>query len=307
MSEAATSTLTNRAWNELRDRLEELLVERNDGAQAAASHIRELELHQIELEMQNRELRESRRTLGRRKHVTSSSYENAPVAYLTLDALAVVAEANLTACALFGHPRSMLVGAPFAAAARLRDQGSLRAHLRECLASQKQETCELEWVTPAGDVGHLQIATRIEAPAPDVAVRYRVTVFDATALHRARAEAVQLQAERRARASSDEANRLKDQFIAVVSHELRTPLNSILGWMEILQARPSDRGVVEHASAVVRKNTRSLSRIVDDILDVSRIVTGKLRFDMASTDLAPVVRAALDSARPDASARDASS
>jgi signal transduction histidine kinase len=103
-------------------------------------------------------------------------------------------------------------------------------------------------------------------------------------------------------AKEREANRLKDEFLATLSHELRTPLNAILGWTQLLQMEKLD-GEVAHAVDVIDRNARAQTRLIEDLLDVSRITTGKLRLSLKRSALGPVIRAALDAARPAAEAR----
>lgn len=109
--------------------------------------------------------------------------------------------------------------------------------------------------------------------------------------------------ERMARIQAEEANRSKDEFLATVSHELRNPLNAIAGWTVILRSGPADTQSCQHAAEVIERNARALTRIVEDILDVSRIVTGKLHIEPRETELTPVVRAAVDAVRPAAEAK----
>ncbi|MFY9825039.1 MAG: CHASE3 domain-containing protein [Thermoanaerobaculia bacterium] len=111
------------------------------------------------------------------------------------------------------------------------------------------------------------------------------------------------ESERMARIQAEEANRSKDEFLATVSHELRNPLNAIAGWTVILRSGPADTQACLHAAEVIERNARALTRIVEDILDVSRIVTGKLHIEPRETELTPVVRAAVDAVRPAAEAK----
>ena len=90
-----------------------------------------------------------------------------------------------------------------------------------------------------------------------------------------------LESEQRARAQAEAVNRLKDEFLATLSHELRTPLNAILGWSHLLTSRKSDPAMVERAIGVIRNNAMAQSQLIEDILDVSRIIGGKLRLKLA--------------------------
>ena len=101
----------------------------------------------------------------------------------------------------------------------------------------------------------------------------------------------------------EEANRLKDEFLATLSHELRTPLHAILGWSELLATSQLDPAATERAATVIARNAKAQSQLVSDVLDVSRIVAGKLRLDVRPADLAIVVRDAVEVVRPAAEAK----
>jgi len=107
-----------------------------------------------------------------------------------------------------------------------------------------------------------------------------------------------LMREEEARADAEAANRLKDEFLATVSHELRTPLNSILGWSQLMRTGDLDEASATRALQTIERNTRALAQIIDDLLDVSRIITGKLRLRVVPIQLGSVVEAALESIRP---------
>ena len=100
-----------------------------------------------------------------------------------------------------------------------------------------------------------------------------------------------------------EANRLKDEFLATLSHELRTPLNAILGWTRLLRGKALPQAQVEPALEKVERNAQMQARLVEDLLEVSRITTGKLRLDMRAFDLVALARSAVESIRPTAEAR----
>ena len=104
-----------------------------------------------------------------------------------------------------------------------------------------------------------------------------------------------LESERRARAEAEAVNRLKDEFLATLSHELRTPLNAILGWSFLLTSGKSDTAMMERAIGVIRNNALAQSQLIEDILDVSRIIGGKLRLKLGRVQLREVIEAALDS------------
>jgi signal transduction histidine kinase/ActR/RegA family two-component response regulator len=129
-------------------------------------------------------------------------------------------------------------------------------------------------------------------------------VQERTAQLRAAAEqrAELLNSERAARAEAERASRIKDDFVATLSHELRTPISAILGWTKLLRDNP-DRPDAAYGLEVVERNTRAQARLIEDLLDVSRIVSGKLRLDVQSVDIGEIISAALETVRPAAEAK----
>lgn len=112
-----------------------------------------------------------------------------------------------------------------------------------------------------------------------------------------------LKLERTAREAAEESNRLKDEFLATVSHELRTPLTAILGWARLLEGGTLDATVRHQAVETIGRNAKAQAQIVDDILDVSRIITGNLYLDLNPLDVKPVVENAINVVRPTADAK----
>jgi len=106
-------------------------------------------------------------------------------------------------------------------------------------------------------------------------------------------------AERAARAEAHTANRAKDHFLATLSHELRTPLNAMLGWLRMLRNPRLDEAQKAHAVDVIERNTRLQTQLINDLLDVSRIVAGKLELEQFPLDLVPVVQDAIETVRAD--------
>jgi PAS domain S-box-containing protein len=129
-------------------------------------------------------------------------------------------------------------------------------------------------------------------------------VLDVTARKLAEEERANLLVrERDARRQAQEADRLKDEFLATLSHELRTPLTSILGWATLIRTGEVEESNFDRAIETIERNARSQSRLIDDLLDVSRIITGNLRLDISPINLVPVVEGAKDALRPTADAK----
>jgi PAS domain S-box-containing protein len=112
-----------------------------------------------------------------------------------------------------------------------------------------------------------------------------------------------LKRESDARESAEESNRLKDEFLATVSHELRTPLTAILGWARLLEGGDLDESGARQAINTIWRNAKSQAQIIDDILDVSRIITGNLNLDLHPLELVPVIEAAINVVRQTAEAK----
>jgi signal transduction histidine kinase/CheY-like chemotaxis protein len=126
--------------------------------------------------------------------------------------------------------------------------------------------------------------------------RLATTLADMTRLEEARRQL--LNREHSARAAAEQANRLKDQFLAVVSHELRTPLNAILGWAELLQSGKLDHAKEDRASRAILESAKRQAQLIDELLDVARIMSGKLRLERSTVDLVEIAQSAVAVVQP---------
>ena len=110
--------------------------------------------------------------------------------------------------------------------------------------------------------------------------------------------------EQEARSEAEAANRMKDEFLATLSHELRTPLNAMLGWTTLLRTRKFDETTTARALETIDRNAKSLAQLIEDVLDVSRIIRGKLRLNLRPVELVSAIEAAIDIVRPAAEAKE---
>ncbi len=141
----------------------------------------------------------------------------------------------------------------------------------------------------------VQLQMKAQALESEIAERKRMEI----ALRSATEELKKLLvSEQLARAEAVSANRMKDDFLATVSHELRTPLNAIIGWAHMLSKGTLDQESTEHAIETIERNAKAQARLVEDILDVSRVITGKLQLKIERLDFASVINAAVDSVQP---------
>jgi PAS domain S-box-containing protein len=125
------------------------------------------------------------------------------------------------------------------------------------------------------------------------------TNTDVEEQHRARMERQRLlDAERVARAEAERVSRMKDEFLATLSHELRTPLSAILGWAQLLNRGTPEPGDLSEGLATIERNARVQTQLIEDLLDMSRIISGKLRMDVQTVDPRGFVRAAMETVRP---------
>ena len=182
--------------------------------------------------------------------------------------------------AMLGHP-SVLVGPDNG----LRPQSSLSAPM--AVMGRTIGTIEVQSYTKAAYRDEHATAMRMAANLTAVAI-----------------ENVRLlERESTARASAEESNRLKDEFLATVSHELRTPLTAILGWSRMLEGGGLQGDMAARAVETIKRNAKAQAQIIDDILDVSRIITGKLYLELHPLEIAPVLEAAINVVRPTAEAK----
>jgi signal transduction histidine kinase len=130
----------------------------------------------------------------------------------------------------------------------------------------------------------------------DLTERKRTEALEASGAERE----TMLEAERNARMLAQRTARIKDEFLATLSHELRTPLNAILGWTQLLRSRGAPEPAELSAMEIIERNARAQVRLIDDLLDLSRIMSGRFRLDVQQVSLGDIVRSALDSIEPTA-------
>jgi PAS domain S-box-containing protein len=139
----------------------------------------------------------------------------------------------------------------------------------------------------------------------DKFIHTRCFTRDITERKRAEAQLQDLMnREREARAAAEASNRIKDEFLALVSHELRTPLSAIVGWTQLLKNGKLDERDSERAIQTIDRNAKAQATIINELLDMSRIISGKVKLDRQPIDLAGVINAAIDVVRPAADAKD---
>jgi signal transduction histidine kinase/CheY-like chemotaxis protein len=174
--------------------------------------------------------------------------------------------------------------------------------VRRSLADWQPFGFEHRIVRPDGGVRTLSARGRLVLDPKGRPARMVGTGQDISEQKRAEQEREQLIAAQAARREAEEANRLKDEFLATLSHELRTPLSAIVGWGHVLQQSALGADA-RKAIAAVGRNAQALTRLIADLLDVSRAMSGRLALELRPTELRSVIQSALDTVRPDADAK----
>jgi PAS domain S-box-containing protein len=184
------------------------------------------------------------------------------------------------------------------------DHERAAAEAAAIFASGKGGTSRFRWMHKDGHEVWVE-AQSIVVSDESGPIGMRGVTMDNTPAVRAEIErAEQLQRESHAREEAEEASRLKEEFLATVSHELRTPLNAVVGWSRLLRGGQLDPNGATHAIEIIERNALMQKQIVEDLLDVSRIITGKLRINTQPVDLLLVIHAAIDAIRPAAEAKE---
>jgi two-component system CheB/CheR fusion protein len=293
----STSTLRKQAEETLRHRTTELP---EPSAEEMRHLIHELGVHQIELEMQNEQLRQTQQELEAARDGYADLYDFAPVGYFTVGENGLIAQANLTGAALLGMERNALIGKPLSRFIAPRDQNVYYAHHQQVFSTRDRHACDINMVAQDGSpfYAHLEsVGLRGRAGHP---IQQRTVLSDIT--ERKQAEQELQQSEAMLRQQSEElaeADRLKDEFLATLAHELRSPLTPISHAVKLIGMQSKPMGhELEWEIDVIDRQVKHLIRLVDDLLDVARISRGKIELHKQTSDLTEIIAQAVEVARP---------
>jgi PAS domain S-box-containing protein len=185
------------------------------------------------------------------------------------------------------------------------DRDRILAEMSEVLQERKDAELEFRFIRAGGDARWAHSSAQLtldESGEPEVLVGIMIDITERKQAEMEREDL--LRKERDAREQAEAANRGKDEFVAMVSHELRSPLNAMLGWAKILKKGGVDAKTQSHAVEVIERSARAQQTLIEDLLDMARIVGGKLRLETRPVSLARVVEAAADVVRPATEARE---
>nr|WP_242035759.1 MULTISPECIES: ATP-binding protein [unclassified Leptolyngbya] len=284
----------------------------------------ELQVSQEFLHQQNEELAAAYEALAAEQRRYQELFEFAPDGYLITDTEGKIQEANRAASTLLNVPQKYLVGKPLAIYVPEKERQDFRSQLAQMPQVERLQ----EW-TVCLQPRHkhpfhaaLTVTTVFDSRGNVVSLRWlvrdisdrkqleeaelRAALAEMTnqALENEIAQRKLLEGELRRQAEAlTEANNLKDEFLAIVSHELRSPLNAILGFSQMLRTRRFDEAMSCRALETIERNARAQAQLVEDLLDISRIVRGKLTLSVQPVNLVDVVEAVIDSVKLAATAK----
>jgi PAS domain S-box-containing protein len=251
----------------------------------------ELEVHREEVRLQNERLQETQRVLEESRDRYADLYDFAPLGYFTLDVSGIMLEANLTAATMLGASRGQLIGMPFIHYLLDKDRKTFLAH---CVRSRTaaEATSALELSRPDGQRLPVELFTRrVERDGKQLLL---TAMTDLTERLRSRSERDRLLFERERERAASEA---KGRFLAILSHELRTPLTPILATVSAWEREGRVPADMAPAVAMIRRNVELEARLIDDLLDLTRIEHGKLGIEARLIDVHEVLRRAVANAR----------
>ena len=273
--------------SDLRQQAERRLLDRRNRASPANAEeadrlklLHELQVHHIELEMQNEELQQIWLDLDSALERYVDLYYLAPVAYFTLASDGGIREVNLAGAVFLGVDRAKLIGRPLAIFIAPESLPEFNACLLKASAAHVKASCEAKMPSADGPVRHVHF----DAIAIESGQACRVVAMDIT--DNIRAKEVLL-----------DADRQKDEFLAMLAHELRNPLVPIRNAAYVIGRLDQAEPQLKWAQSIIDRQVRYMSRLVDDLLDISRIVKGKIELKRERIEFADVVERAMETAQ----------
>jgi PAS domain S-box-containing protein len=279
---------------DLRRRAERQLKERRKSTPPPSSGVNaqrvahESEVRQIELELQNEELRTARLDLETGLERYTTLFDFAPLGYATLAADQTICEINHVGARLLGRERLRLVDRPFASVVEPDSRPAFRALLRKVTASDSMATCDVQLMRAGSAAWQARLtATLLAGKDPMILLAFE----DIT-----EQEVRRKRLEQTERALLD-ADRRKDEFLAALSHELRNPLAPIRNSLFVLASGRAGGEQAGKALTVIERQVKHLTRLIDDLLDVTRITRGKVQLRRERVELGELVRRTMDDHR----------
>jgi PAS domain S-box-containing protein len=268
----------------------------NDPRLAAIHH--DLAVHREELETQNRQLIEAQRELASSRDRYADLFDFAIIPYVLLDNSATIRDINIAGAELLGRERANLVGYPLYGFVDGPDRRRFLDHVATCGRRAGSVDTELVLLSRLGKRVPVHLRTKQWQVSTGGTSGFHMALIDLT--ERKAAEAARLRAvheheeARRREQDALVASQAKDRFLAVLSHELRTPLAPILLALAAAERAGAIPAEIASMVAMIKRNVELEARLIDDLLDITRITQGKLRLDLDLVDAHEVVREAID-------------
>jgi PAS domain S-box-containing protein len=258
--------------------------------QATQQLLHDLQVHQVELELQNEELRRTQLALDAERARYFDLYDMAPVGYCTLSEQGLILEANLTAANLLGVARSELIKQPFSRFIQDESQDSYYLHRKRLFDTGLTQSCELPMVAQDGSGFWAHLEATIAQNADGVALHRAVLTDISDRIHLDQAlQEKNLELEG-ARAAADKANRAKSEFLSNMSHELRSPLNAILGFAQLMESGSPPPTLTQKARIDhILQAGWYLLELINEILDLALIESGRMALSLEPLSLTDVL------------------
>ena len=263
----------------------------------------ELEMLRERTELQQEHLLQSQRDIETSHDRYADLYDFAPLPYVTLDQNGLLREVNLTTVSLLGCTRDRVVGRPLRSFVLGEDSRIVLEHIRRCRTGESPVRSELRLLSAQGSMIPVELMSRPIRHSSGA--EFRTVLFELHDRLAAEAERQKLQEEAialRVRAEAARAaSEAKDHFLAMLSHELRTPLTPIVATLDMLERQAAHAPGLDPALSVIRRNVEAEVRLVDELLDVTRISGGKLNLRPENVDLHALAAEVLEDAITQAS------
>jgi PAS domain S-box-containing protein len=296
-NEAMSLNVKEKRLQELRQQAESLLAEKiKDTGQVKLEDVKEvvneLQVHRIELEMQNEELRRIQSELQESQDKYLNLYNSAPIGYFTLDTNGVILEVNATGAGLFGIEKQKLLKNKFTHLISPESQDDFYFHCRELYKTAIRRHCEITFMKADGSLFYGQIESSIIHDNIGNINQHHVVVIDITE---------RKQAEKKAREIENlkELDRLRTELLANISHELRTPLTSIKGYSTLLieyNTRLESEEKLQYLKTIDMATDR-LTELIDQLLDMSRLDSGIIEIEKRPADVNKLLRDVINEAQ----------
>jgi PAS domain S-box-containing protein len=267
--------------DKLRQTAELLLNKKKKGSEAAASEsdtsklIHELEVHQLELEMQNEELKRAKEKAELAEKKYTELYDFAPSGYLTLTKGGEITDLNFSAERLLGKERAHLIKSSFGFFVSLDTRAVYNRFLQKTFKTKLKETCELKLETGDDSIKYVLVNGIIS----NIDEKCLVTLVDITKRKHAENEL------RKAKEKAEEGDRLKSAFLANMSHEIRTPMNGILGFTELLKTLKLKSEEQQNYIDIIEQSGARMLNIINDIISISKIESKQIEVSVSETNI----------------------